>query len=96
MPKQSKTPKTREKNILKSEDTPSFYANNIDLSVSTWDFRLKGGEIIQANKDSITIKELFTLYLSPNHAKMLSILLSERVAEYEKRFGELPLQPKAD
>ncbi|MGE0813260.1 MAG: DUF3467 domain-containing protein [Vicinamibacterales bacterium] len=76
----------------------STYANNVLLAMSPWDFRLTFGVIVEGTKRLLRIKNECEVYMSPQHAKAFLRLLESRVADYERKFGPIPMppQPKDD
>lgn len=108
MPKIIKTPKNRAANEGESETTAlpdrrkerinsenmiSYYSNSVEIGSSVWDFRLKCGEMVDATSEKIVVKDLCVVYMSPSHAKAVSILLARQIKAYEDQFGEITVPP---
>jgi hypothetical protein len=75
------------------ESAPSVYANNAEVSITTWDFRLKFGEIEKITESEISVAERVRIAMSPQHAKAFSKVLAEHVTKYEEAFGEIQVEP---
>jgi hypothetical protein len=73
-------------------DSPSYYANNVHLNVSLFDFRFVFGEILTATVDELRVRSRCSVVMSPQHAKMLAKVLSDNVKDYEQRHGEISLK----
>lgn len=83
----------RRKERINVENMTSYYSNSVEIGSSVWDFRLKCGEMVEATSEKIVIKDLCILYMSPSHAKAVSILLARQVKAYEDQFGEITVPP---
>lgn len=83
----------RRKERVNAENMMSYYSNSVEIGSSVWDFRLKCGEMLDATPEKIVIKDLCIVYMSPNHAKAVSILLARQIKAYEDRFGEITVPP---
>jgi hypothetical protein len=81
------------------ENGPDYrenYANSVQLRASLWDFLLLFGTVRQGTPEAVTIQNFQGVYLSPPQAKALLNMLQTHVEQYEKTFGEIRLEPKAD
>ena len=76
-----------------TESAPSIYANNTEVAITTWDVRLKFGEIEKITENEILVAERVRIAMSPQHAKVFSRLLAEHIDKYEKAFGEIQVEP---
>lgn len=75
--------------ITKTSDYKSLYSNNVNLTITPFDFVFSFGEN-QALKDNILIVDLHTkITMSPQHAKVFSQVLAENVAKWEQMFGPI-------
>jgi hypothetical protein len=64
------TPKQRlVKYSNEGADIPTFYANNAEVMVSTWDMRIRLGQIESVEADVITVKNVAVLFMSIEHAR---------------------------
>ncbi|MBZ5634156.1 MAG: DUF3467 domain-containing protein [Acidobacteriia bacterium] len=91
-------PKTVRRDRTKSPNFISLYVNDIELQTSTWDLRLKLGEIsdvsIEGEVQVTQVNELAEVRMSPQLAKRLTIILIEQLRGYETAFGQIPGPPK--
>jgi hypothetical protein len=78
----------------------AFYANNILVEVTPWDFRLSVGEIekVEAAPEGRTIGKFYVedkarITMSPEHTKALLKLLQDNVAQFEAKVGPIPTGP---
>ncbi|MHB8890346.1 MAG: DUF3467 domain-containing protein [Acidobacteriaceae bacterium] len=91
-PKDTGTPsKKREITYLEPEEALNWnYANAVTVGMSIWDIRLRFGFAVQATEESLKIKDVSQVVMSPQHAKALANLLNSRLKKYEEQFGPLP------
>ncbi len=76
-----------------SEDYRENYANSVQVRMSVWDFFLVFGTMHQESPDKVEIDNFQGIYLSPQQAKALVNVLGHNLAQYEKTFGTLALEP---
>lgn len=76
------------------DEAPTVYANHVQLATSVYDFRLLLGEIKTSSGNVATGTVRAVVFFSPQHAKALAKILSNRVREYEERYGEINLEVK--
>src|SRR5512142_3337876 len=69
------------------------YANSVQVRVNVWDFYLVFGTLQQATESEVEVRNFQGIYLSPQQAKALMSILQQNVAQYEKTFGDLKLDP---
>jgi len=72
-------------------DHQEFYANNIRAGLSPWDASLHFGVIVDRPHVVPSIEERVTVRLSPQTLKVLSIIVPAIAAQWEQRFGSIPL-----
>lgn len=84
-------PTQRKIERIKSESTPTIYANNVEIQQSSFDFRLRFGLVESATPELVRVRDVVTVYMSPQHAKSVADLLNKQLVAYEKSFG--PLKP---
>lgn len=72
------------------ENLPSFYINNTQVMVSNFDFKLTLGQLIEATKDKVLVDPQVTIFMSPQHAKAVSNLLTAQLEAYETNHGPIP------
>jgi uncharacterized protein DUF3467 len=70
------------------------YANSVHVRISVWDFFLSFGTMRQESAEAVTIENFQGIYISPQQAKALLNVLGHNLAQYEKTFGALSLEPK--
>ncbi len=69
------------------------YANSVHIRVSVWDFFLVFGIMQQQVETEVEVRNFQGVYLSPQQAKALMTILQQNIANYEKTFGEIKLDP---
>jgi Protein of unknown function (DUF3467) len=69
------------------------YANSVQVRVSVWDFHLTFGTARQDNPDAVEVSNFQGIYLSPQQAKAMWNVLGQNLAQYERTFGTLALEP---
>jgi flagellar protein FlaG len=79
--------------ILNAPEYRDGYANSIQVRVSVWDFLLIFGRLQPQSADQVEVHNFQGIYLSPQQAKALSTVLEQNLAQYEKTFGEIKLDP---
>lgn len=72
------------------------YANSVQIRPSAWDFYLQFGTMDQKIPEEVEIHLFQGIYLSPQQAKAVLALLQTHLVNYEKAFGEIRLEPRAD
>jgi flagellar protein FlaG len=81
--------------LLNAPDYRDGYANSVQVRVSVWDFFLIFGRLQPQTPDQVEVHNFQGIYLSPQQAKALMTILEQNVAQYEKTFGEIKLEPGA-
>lgn len=69
------------------------YANSVQVRVNVWDFYLVFGTLQQSTESEVEVRNFQGIYLSPQQAKALMSILQQNVAQYEKTFGDIKLDP---
>lgn len=77
-----------------SEDFRENYANSVQVRVNVWDFYLVFGTLQPTDEQRVEVKNFQAIYLSPQQAKALSMIMAQNVANYEQAFGEIKLDPQ--
>lgn len=80
-------------NLINSNDYRESYANSVQVRWSVWDFFVMFGTFQQQTEDTVEIKNFQGIYMSPQQAKALMMILEQNVTNYEKTFGEIKLDP---
>ncbi len=81
---------------IKLVNTPEYrehYANSVQVRVNVWDFFLVFGTMQQPAETEVEVRNFEGIYLSPQQAKALTNILQQNLAQYEKTFGEIKLDP---
>jgi hypothetical protein len=81
-------------NLTNTADFRESYANSIQIHVSVWDFLLTFGRLQQQTPELVEVANFQNIYLSPQQAKALLMILQQNVDNYEKAFGEVKLDPQ--
>ena len=82
---------------IKLVNTPEYresYANSVQVRVNVWDFFLVFGVMQPASESEVEVRNFQGVYLSPQQAKALTSILQQNLAQYEKTFGEIKLDPR--
>jgi hypothetical protein len=82
---------TKERVVEITQGTPfvSTYANNAQVQVNYFDFRISFGELSAITPNKVTITNKMQIIMTPEHAKLLSAILNANVEIYEKQFGAI-------
>jgi flagellar protein FlaG len=81
-------------NLKKNANYRENYSNSVQVRWSVWDFFLDFGTFKQQTEDEVEIENFQGIYLSPQQAKALMMILEQNVTGYEKTFGEIKLDPR--
>ncbi len=79
--------------ITQADDYRDGYANSVQVRVSVWDFHLTFGNARQDTPDAVEVHNFQGVYLSPQQAKAMWNVLGQNLAQYERTFGQLQLEP---
>lgn len=71
-----------------SRDYVSVYANHINVAITPWDMRLRFSQIEDATEETITFKDVATIFLSPGQAKALRKVLNDKAAQHESVWAQ--------
>jgi Protein of unknown function (DUF3467) len=80
--------------IQNADDYREGYSNSVQVRMSVWDFFLAFGMAIPGNGPGIDLRNFQGIYLSPQQAKALTLMLQQNVANYEQTFGEIKIDPQ--
>ena len=72
-------------------DELTFYTNFTEMQISPEDVILQFGLVNVSNPAES--KSIARAYMTPGHAKRLSLLLNKMVEEYERNFGTIATNP---
>lgn len=79
----SKAVETRKPEERGLDTAATLYANSVNIGASPWDLRFRFGQIEEADDTHLVIRQLATVYMSPQHAKAFAALLNQKIAEFE-------------
>jgi flagellar protein FlaG len=80
--------------IQNADDYREGYSNSVQVRMSVWDFFLAFGMAVPGAGTAIDLRNFQGVYLSPQQAKALALMLQQNVANYEQTFGEIKLDPQ--
>ena len=80
--------------IRNRDDYREGYANSVQVRMSVWDFFLNFGIALPGNGPEIDLLNFQGIYVSPQQAKALALMLQQNLANYEQTFGEIKLDPQ--
>ena len=86
VPEQPEPDKVR---VVRAEDYREDYANSVQVNVSVWDFFLQFGRLTVGTGSEVTFSSFVGVYMSPQQAKALHLVLAQNVAQYESAFGKI-------
>jgi hypothetical protein len=86
-------PQTHVKLTLTSEYREG-YSNSVQVRVSVWDFFLAFGTLRNQTPEEVEVANFQGIYLSPQQAKALMMILQQNIVQYEGAFGEIKLDPQ--
>ncbi len=75
--------------VARTEDYREDYANSVQVNVSVWDFFLQFGRLNAGSGSEVTFSAFAGVYMSPQQAKALHLVLAQNVAQYESAFGKI-------
>ena len=79
--------------LTESADYRDNYANSVQIRISVWDFFLAFVTMQSQVENRLEVKNFQGIYLSPQQAKALTLMLQQNLANYEQAFGEIKLDP---
>lgn len=80
--------------ISNTDEYREGYSNSVQVRMSVWDFFLAFGTLVPQSETRLEVRNFQGVYLSPQQAKALSVMLQQNVANYEQTFGEIKLDPR--
>ncbi len=75
--------------VVRRDDYREDYANSVQVNVSVWDFFLQFGRLGMQEQGRVTFSSFSGVYLSPQQAKALQVVLAQNIAQYESAFGTI-------
>lgn len=83
--------------VVQQEGYSEDYANSVQVNVSVWDFFLQFGRLKMDPGGEVTFASFHGVYMSPQQAKALHLVLAQNVAQYETTFGKIQIDnPQGD
>jgi hypothetical protein len=76
---------------MSQEKVPFYYTNNMNVTMSTFDFRVDIGRITESGTELQA-----QVSMSPQHFKALVGVLNQNLANYESLYGPIILEPNTD
>lgn len=82
--------------VYRDPNAVNLYASTARVLSSPFEFLIALGQIEPGIGPKLNprLKEIGTLYLTPTHAKALTMILMRKVAEYEIEYGRIPMPPE--
>lgn len=59
----------RKQEIVAAPSAAVYYVNNVNIDLSTWDVRIRVGQIQGASSDTLQVNEVAHLFMSHQHFK---------------------------
>lgn len=72
----------------KTQGTPEYYTDSVNFMTNVYGFMLEFSVMLQQDQPP---QPQVRVRMSPQHAKIMSLLLRKNVQEYEKRIGTIIL-----
>lgn len=82
--------------VERLEEYREDYANSVQVNVSVWDFFLQFGRLKVQSPNDVTFSSFHGVYMSPQQAKALHLVLAQNIAQYESAFGEIRIENPKD
>jgi hypothetical protein len=82
---------------IKLKNTDQYrenYANSVQVRVNVWDFFLCFGTMQPTEGPGVEVNNFQGIYLSPQQAKALFLIMQQNIVNYEQAFGEIKLDPQ--
>lgn len=80
--------------LKNTEDYRENYANSVQVRVNVWDFFLVFGTMQPTDGQQVNVNNFQGVYLSPQQAKALFLIMQQNIVNYEQAFGEIKLDPQ--
>lgn len=83
--------------VVQQDEYREDYANSVQVNVSVWDFFLQFGRLRMDPSGEVIFSSFHGVYMSPQQAKALHLVLAQNVAQYESTFGKIQIDnPQGD
>lgn len=81
------------KTIVNESQFINYYANSANIVFGNYDFQfLFSHQSPLIIKDGVVANNIIRMTMSPQHAKVFSIILEKNIKEYEKTFGNIEIK----
>ena len=81
--------------VIRRDDYREVYANSVQVNVSVWDFFLQFGRLKMGPNNEVTFDSFLGVFMSPQQAKALHVVLAQNIAQYESAFGTIQIDNPA-
>lgn len=75
--------------VVRSPGFSVTYSNNAQIGTTFYDIRIHFNDVVSSSDKEFVIEERSVVIMSPEHARDLSLALSEVLKRYEEKFGAL-------
>lgn len=82
--------------VVREDDYREEYANSVHVNVSIWDFFLQFGRLKMGPGSEVTFSSFLGVYMSPQQAKALHLVLAQNISQYESTFGSIQIDNPKD
>jgi len=69
---------------VSGSDLPTYYVNNVSIDISTFDVRMKLGQIQGATESVLQIKDVAYVFMSHSHFRALAGAIATSIAQMDK------------
>jgi hypothetical protein len=78
-------------NFTKTSDFKTLYVNYVQTFFTPFDMTLLVGQAVSVDPKAAEVEHKARIVMHPAEAKILSALLSQSVEQYEKQYGDIPI-----
>lgn len=79
----------RELKVVDESDVAEYYSNSVGFAMGYYDVALLFG-LQKPSTQGVPIREMRAIInMSPQHAKVVCLLLKKNLEEYQKKYGEI-------
>lgn len=87
----SQEPARGEIKVVRTSGYVEDYANSVQINMSVWDFFLQFGRLKIAGPTKVIFSSFAGVYMSPQQAKALHLVLKQNISQYESKFGKIQI-----
>ena len=93
--KSEKSPQVEGPQVIRTQDSPSFYSNRVQSTTTQLDFALIFLQMLPAENDEggPLAREVARVFISPLLAKAVRDMMNRQIAAYEENYGKIPDSP---